>query len=125
MSRIGLVDHNRASSLIVAVTLTSGASACVRMPAVHGKRRCRLHGGLSTGPRTPEGLARSRRARWKHGADSVETRQYLERTRAEIRVFLARGAAHRERVMAAAAVLLKKLQRERRNARRRARRALP
>jgi len=29
--------------------------------------RCRLHGGLSTGPRTPEGLERSRKARWKHG----------------------------------------------------------
>jgi hypothetical protein len=29
--------------------------------------RCRLHGDLSTGPRTPEGLERSRRARWKHG----------------------------------------------------------
>ena len=27
--------------------------------------RCRLHGGLSTGPRTPAGLERSRRARWK------------------------------------------------------------
>ncbi len=33
---------------------------------------CRLHGGLSTGPRTPAGLARSRRARWKHGARSAE-----------------------------------------------------
>jgi len=30
--------------------------------------RCRLHGGKSTGPRTPEGLARSRRANWRHGA---------------------------------------------------------
>src|SRR6266568_1137873 len=29
--------------------------------------RCKLHGGKSTGPRTPEGLARSRRANWKHG----------------------------------------------------------
>jgi hypothetical protein len=26
-----------------------------------------MHGGLSTGPRTPEGLERSRRARWVHG----------------------------------------------------------
>jgi hypothetical protein len=41
-------------------------------PAVHGKRRCRMHGGTSTGPRTPEGLARSRRANWKHGAYSHE-----------------------------------------------------
>jgi len=34
--------------------------------------RCRMHGGASTGPRTPEGLARSRRARWKHGGRSAE-----------------------------------------------------
>jgi len=31
-----------------------------------------MHGGKSTGPRTPDGLARSRRARWKHGRYSVE-----------------------------------------------------
>jgi hypothetical protein len=37
--------------------------ACPAMP----NGRCRLHGGLSTGPRTQEGLERSRRARWKHG----------------------------------------------------------
>jgi hypothetical protein len=37
-------------------------------------RRCRMHGGLSTGPRTAEGLARSRRARWKHGFCSMEIR---------------------------------------------------
>jgi hypothetical protein len=27
--------------------------------------RCKDHGGKSTGPRTPEGLERSRRANWK------------------------------------------------------------
>jgi hypothetical protein len=32
--------------------------------------RCRFHGGLSTGPRTPEGRERCRRARWKHGGRS-------------------------------------------------------
>jgi hypothetical protein len=31
-----------------------------------------MHGGMSTGPRTPEGLERSRRANWKHGAYSRE-----------------------------------------------------
>ena len=36
--------------------------------------RCRMHGGGSTGPRTPEGLARSRRARWKHGLYSAEAK---------------------------------------------------
>jgi len=33
--------------------------------------RCRMHGGASTGPRTAEGLARSQRARWKHGLYSA------------------------------------------------------
>jgi hypothetical protein len=33
--------------------------------------RCKLHGGKSTGPRTPEGLERSRRANWKHGHFSL------------------------------------------------------
>ncbi len=39
--------------------------------------RCRLHGGKSTGPRTPEGLARSKQANWKHGWFSAEAK--LER----------------------------------------------
>ena len=34
--------------------------------------RCRMHGGKSTGPRTPEGLSKSRRARWLHGKRSAE-----------------------------------------------------
>lgn len=34
--------------------------------------RCRLHGGRSTGPRTEKGLARSRRARLKHGLYTAE-----------------------------------------------------
>src|SRR4029450_7881801 len=34
--------------------------------------RCKVHGGKSTGPRTPEGLERSRRANWKHGYYSRE-----------------------------------------------------
>ena len=35
---------------------------CCRQPAMKNGR-CRMHGGLSTGPRTAEGLARARRAR--------------------------------------------------------------
>lgn len=93
-----------------------------RAPACRGKRRCRFHGGKSTGPRTAEGLERSRRARRKHGAYSVETRQDLERQRAEIRVFLARGAALRERILGDMAALIRQLQRQRRNRRRRVRR---
>jgi hypothetical protein len=37
--------------------------------------RCRMHGGPSTGPRTPEGLDRSRKARWVHGGRSREVRE--------------------------------------------------
>ena len=43
--------------------------------------RCRMHGGASTGPRTPEGLERCRRARWKHGARSREVRVLLAENR--------------------------------------------
>jgi hypothetical protein len=47
------------------------SGGCCRQPAMKNGR-CRMHGGLSTGPRTAEGLARSRRARWKHGYCSAE-----------------------------------------------------
>jgi hypothetical protein len=33
--------------------------------------RCRLHGGASTGPKTPEGLEKCRLANWKHGRRSA------------------------------------------------------
>jgi hypothetical protein len=56
---------------------TRAGSPC-RSPAMHNGR-CRMHGGASTGPRTPEGLARSRRANWKHGRYSEEARA-LRRT---------------------------------------------
>ncbi len=38
--------------------------------ALKGKARCRLHGGLSTGPRTPEGKQRVVDAHMKHGRRS-------------------------------------------------------
>ena len=44
--------------------------------------RCRMHGGKSTGPRTPEGLERSRKANYKHGfysAEMIEERRYIRR----------------------------------------------
>ena len=46
--------------------------------------RCHKHGGASTGPRTAEGLERSRRATWKHGGRSAEARA-AARERAEAR----------------------------------------
>jgi hypothetical protein len=42
-----------------------------RQPAM-ANGRCRMHGGLSTGPRTAEGRERCRRARLTHGFYSVE-----------------------------------------------------
>ena len=52
---------------------TRCGGAC-RAPAVHGRLRCRMHGGRSTGPRTAEGLARLRAARTTHGRYSAEAR---------------------------------------------------
>jgi hypothetical protein len=51
--------------------------------------RCRFHGGASTGPRTPEGLARSKRARWKHGRYSAAAKLKTLKLRREIRYLLA------------------------------------
>ena len=51
---------------------TRRSKACQAPAMPNG--RCRMHGGASTGPRTAEGLARSRRARWKHGLCSAEAR---------------------------------------------------
>jgi hypothetical protein len=49
------------------------AGGCCRQPAM-ANGRCRMHGGLSTGPRTPEGLARCRTTRLVHGC---RTRAHL------------------------------------------------
>jgi hypothetical protein len=46
--------------------------------------RCKVDGGKSTGPRTPEGLERSKRARWKHGYYSREAKAERLRVRAAI-----------------------------------------
>jgi hypothetical protein len=40
-------------------------TACGSPAMLNG--RCRLHGGLSTGPKTAEGIERIRRAKTKHG----------------------------------------------------------
>ena len=44
--------------------------------------RCRVHGGPSTGPKTAEGLARSKRATWKHGFYSAEAKAERREARA-------------------------------------------
>ena len=45
---------------------TRAGSPCGKFP-VAGKRRCLLHGGLSTGPRTDEGKKKIADAQLKHG----------------------------------------------------------
>src|SRR2546423_10974820 len=49
--------------------------------------RCKVHGGKSTGPPTPEGLERSRRANWEHRYYSPEAKAGGSRVRGA-RVFL-------------------------------------
>jgi hypothetical protein len=49
--------------------------------------RCRMHGGASTGPKTATGLEQSRKARWRHGRRSAESRA-AARERGEARAVL-------------------------------------
>lgn len=48
---------------------------------MRSRRRCRLHGGLSTGPRTPDGLARLRQAHTRHGRYAREQVELARRLR--------------------------------------------
>ena len=50
--------------------------------AMPNGRRCRMHGGASTGPRTPEGLQRIVKARTVHGAYGAEMRELRRLMRA-------------------------------------------
>jgi hypothetical protein len=69
------------------------ASCACRQPAMRNGR-CRLHGGLSTGPRTAEGRERCRRARLTHGGYS-----------ARVRALRAAARAHGRRVHVLAALM--------------------
>jgi hypothetical protein len=53
---------------------TRSNAACMSPAMKNG--RCRLHGGLSTGPKTEEGRARC--GNWKHGRYSKLCRQRKE-----------------------------------------------
>ena len=56
---------------------TRRGTPCLK-PAIKHKTRCQLHGGRSTGARTPEGLQKLKDIHWKHGQRSLET---IERSR--------------------------------------------
>ncbi len=53
---------------------TRAGTPC-QQAAMRGKQRCRMHGGGSTGPRTPEGMERMRRSKIKHGLKTKEARE--------------------------------------------------
>ena len=66
--------------------MTREGTPCLAPAMANG--RCRMHGGKSTGPRTPEGLERSRKANWKHGhysAESIAARRYMSQLLRESR----------------------------------------
>jgi hypothetical protein len=67
------------------------SGACCRQPAMPNGR-CRFHGGLSTGPRTAEGLQRSRSARFVHGgrtAEIIDLRSTAARSARRMKLLLA------------------------------------
>ena len=55
-----------------------------RNPAISGKTKCRHHGGLSTGSKTPEGKARQIAANTKHGRETRAIRQERSAKLAEL-----------------------------------------
>ena len=71
---------------------TRRGTACQKSP-VAGRTRCRLHGGLSTGPKTPEGKARIAAAHWKHGRRSRAFTEARKQIWADLRAVEARMRA--------------------------------
>lgn len=68
---------------------TRSGTKCQK-PPVKGKSRCRLHGGLSTGPRTAEGKARIAASHYKHGKRSKAFTEMRKKIWAELREVEAR-----------------------------------
>lgn len=56
-----------------------------KKPASRGKRVCQIHGGLSTGPRTPQGRQRIADAKTVHGRDSRAEREQASANSASMR----------------------------------------
>jgi hypothetical protein len=63
-----------------------------RRPAVRGKKVCRLHGGASTGPKTPGGRQRCAEARLVHGQETTALRN--ERRLASARLAVLEMTGH-------------------------------
>ena len=69
--------------------------AAERNPRSGKRLRCRFHGGLSTGARTPEGKARAAAAPLRHGRYSAEAK----RAKAEMKRKLVELRKGREEVI--------------------------
>ena len=61
------------------------AGGMCQNPGIGSRTRCKLHGGLSTGPRTPEGKARATAAHTKHGRRSRAHVEKVKAINAELR----------------------------------------
>lgn len=72
-------------------TAKSTSQQC-RRPSTKGKRVCKLHGGHSTGPKTPEGRQRCAEARLIHGQETTSMRK--ERRLASARLAVLEWAGH-------------------------------
>lgn len=61
---------------------TRAGRACCAPAMANG--RCRMHGGTSTGPRTPAGLAKARAAATRHGAYGAAAKEHMRSIDAQI-----------------------------------------
>ena len=76
-------------------TRTRRGTLC-QCPAMRNRRRCKLHGGLSTGPKTAEGIERIRRTSTTHGQRTKAARAEREYFRALTKEWLEPTAALQE-----------------------------
>ncbi len=78
---------------------TRSGVPCAKFP-IEGKRRCRLYGGLSAGPRTPAGRAAISTANTKHGRyknwreRQAKERYYMSEIKRVIREAIGVGLLH-------------------------------
>ncbi len=91
---------NPALALVPRCGARTRAGCPCRAPAIHGKLRCRMHGGRSTGPRTEEGRARIAAAHTTHGHSGAEDRAFTRHhvtflRRSTVRMF---AVIHRDRL---------------------------
>lgn len=68
-----------------------------KAPAISGKSKCRFHGGMSTGPKTPEGRQRCAQARTTHGQQTTSMR--IERSLASARLATLEEIGHGIKMM--------------------------